>query len=80
MNEYEKRFLSALENIDFWLGAIASNQQTANRLKAHELGIECVWHDPSVEPWPNNAKHGKVAKYEKLLIGVPKHQRKGTNA
>lgn len=77
MKDYEEKVLRHLESIDFWLGAIASNQQMANRLKAKELGVECVWHDPSIDPWPSTAKHGETAILEKFLIGVPRHQRKG---
>jgi hypothetical protein len=64
-----------LKSIDFWLGAIASNLQVLVRLEAKKQGIEVLWHDPSVEPWPQNPEHGKPAIITKLYAGIPREMR-----
>ena len=73
MNDDE--LLKSLHSIDFWLGAIASNLQLANRLKAKEMGINCVWWDPTVEPWPKTQKHKDKAEVTEILVGIPRQNR-----
>lgn len=68
--------LRVLWRLEWLLGSIESHSTTRTILAARREGIEVVWWDPTIEPWPRTARHGVAADVPKLRIGMPRAQRR----
>ena len=64
------------ERIEWLTGAMETHSDLQMRIEAKNAKIDLIWWDPSIEPFPTSAEHGKPINLNEIYCGLPPRLRK----
>ena len=75
--EANERTEAANERMNWLTGAMERHSDQQRQIAATAQGIQLIWWDPTIKPWPFDGKHGESFDLRKIHIGIPTDHRQG---
>jgi hypothetical protein len=62
--------------LSWFTGAMETHSDLLMKMEARRQKIPMIWWDPTIEPFPSTAEHGKPVRLRKIWSGMPPRRRR----